>query len=333
MQLARLALSMSALSLVLLSGCDGAPEAGGSGEAKETKPSKKPMTELFPGSAPTLPPPLADLKFGASEANAEALLPGLTTALVDLDGYDGGVAAGSFSSKRGTSKVLLSLRLSVPTEGDALKTMLTEKWGAPKTQSELGKDIFTWYNPAEGLRVRLEDTVNPGKRDLEYSAYIPFATLIGSDSTKFGFETEPLLGLDLEGLDEHYGHVLETLTKEQAEKRRETMKAMFGDELGDRQTGTDLQLLPTELEPFVTTVWPTFDKDTRTIERIRFTIPFAGQEGFADELMATMKTAWGEPKVEERHGKTRWVFSEEPFIVVEDSIGRAWEIEKSAKRD
>ncbi len=49
--------------------------------------------------------------------------------------------------------------------------------------------------------------------------------------------------------------------------------------------------------------------------------------------MNAMKTAWGEPKQEEKYGKTRYVFSEEPFLVVEDSIGRAWEIEKRATRD
>lgn len=334
--LPRLALSTTALSLALL-GCDGGEPSKGSDDTKtkEATPAKKPMADLFPGTAPTLPPPLAGLKFGGSEAEAEALLPGLTTELVALDDYDGGVAAGSFSSERGGSKVLLAMRLSVPTQGDALKTMLTETWGAPTQQTELGKDIFTWYNPDEGLRVRLKQTFSPDKRDLEYSAYLPFETLIGTNASKFGFETHPLLGMDLAGLDEHYGDVLEKLTEEQAEKRRETMKAMFGDafdEQGDTQTGTDLQLLPTELEAFVTTVWPTFDKETGTIERIRFTVPFEGQEGFADELMAAMKKAWGEPKEEEALGKKRWVFSEEPFLVVEDSIGRAWEIEKSAKR-
>ena len=49
--------------------------------------------------------------------------------------------------------------------------------------------------------------------------------------------------------------------------------------------------------------------------------------------MAAMKKAWGEPKEEQKLGKTRWVFSESPFIVVEDSIGRAWEIEKSVRRE
>lgn len=333
----RLVLSTTALSLALLGGCDGRErsESSDNTEAKDATPAKKPMADLFPGTAPTLPPPLAKLKFGGSEAEAEAILPGLTTELVALDDYEGGVAAGSFSSERGDSKVLLAMRLSVPSQGDALQTMLTETWGAPAQQTELGKDIFTWYNPDEGLRVRLKQTFSPGKRDLEYSAYLPFEKLIGTDATKFGFETEALLGMDLAALNEHYGDVLEKLTEEQAAKRRETMKAMFGDafdERGETRTGTDLQLRPTELEAFVTTVWPTFDAETGTIERIRFTVPFAGQEGFADELMAAMKTAWGEPKEEEVLGKKRWVFSEEPFIVVEDSIGRAWEIEKSAKR-
>lgn len=66
---------------------------------------------------------------------------------------------------------------------------------------------------------------------------------------------------------------------------------------------------------------------------VRFTVPFEGEAGADDRLMNAMKTAWGEPKQEEKYGKTRYVFSEEPFLVVEDSIGRAWEIEKRATRD
>ncbi len=49
-------------------------------------------------------------------------------------------------------------------------------------------------------------------------------------------------------------------------------------------------------------------------------------------MLATMKKVWGEPK-EEEYGKKLYVFSEEPFIAVKDSIGRSWEIETQAKRD
>lgn len=333
----RLFLSTVAASFALLGACDGSNDSTeAKGPTPETKPAKTPLAELFPADAPRLPPPLADLKLGGSEAEAEAVLPGITTALVELDNYEGGVAAGSFSTERGPAKVLVAMRLSVPTKGDALQTMLTERWGQPEKQVELGKDVFTWYNPNEGLRVRLKKSFSPDKKDLEYSAYLPFEALIGTEPARFGFETEPLLGLDLAGLNQHYGDVLEKLTKEQAEKKREKMKAMFGDRvdmLGELQASTDIHLLPTELESFTTTVWPTFDKDTGTIERIRFTVPFEGQEGFDDVLMAAMKKAWGEPKEEQKLGKTRWVFSESPFIVVEDSIGRAWEIEKSVRRE
>ena len=62
------------------------------------------------------------------------------------------------------------------------------------------------------------------------------------------------------------------------------------------------------------------------------TVPFEGEEGAADRMMAAMKKVWGEPKEEEKYGKKLFVFSEEPFITVEDSIGRSWEIEKQAKR-
>ena len=137
------------------------------------------------------------------------------------------------------------------------------------------------------------------------------------------------------GLSKDYAGVLEVLTKEQAGKKREEMKKMFGDKmdmLGEAQASTDIHLPPTELESFRTTVWPTFDKETGLIESVRMTVPFEGEEGAADRLMAAMKKAWGEPKEEEKYGKKVYVFSEEPFITVEDSIGRSWEIEKMAKR-
>ncbi len=334
----QLLLTTTVLSLALLGGCDSEKKSEDSKETKdeEKKPAKKPMAELFPGKAVELPPPMANLKFGGSEEEAEKVLAGLTTKLVDLEEYEGDIAAGSFSTERGPAKVLVSMRLSIPTKGDELKTMLTEKWGEPKKQTDLGKDVFAWYNPEKGLRARLKESFSPDKKDLEYSAYMPFEKLIGADKAKFGFENEPLLGMDLEGLVKNYGDVLEQLTKEQAEKKREEMKKMFGDQidkLGDAQASTDIHLLPTELESFTTTVWPTFDKETGKIERVRFTVPFEGQEGFDKDLMDMMKKAWGEPKEEEKYGKKRYVFSEEPFIVVEDSIGRAWEVEKMAKRD
>jgi len=37
-------------------------------------------------------------------------------------------------------------------------------------------------------------------------------------------------------------------------------------------------------------------------------------------MLATMKKVWGEPK-EEEYGKKLYVFSEEPFIAVKDSVG------------
>lgn len=333
----QLLLTTSALSLALLGGCDG-EKKDDSKETKteEKKPAKKPMAELFPGKNVEMPPPLAALKFGSSEEDAEKAVPGITDKLVDLEEYEGDISAGSFSTDRGPAKVLVSMRLSIPTKGDELKTMLTEKWGEPKEQTDLGKTVYAWYNPENGLRARLKDSFSADQKDLEYSAYMPFEKLIGTDKAKFGFENEPLLGMDLEGLTKNYGDVLEKLTKEEAEKKREEMKKMFGDKvdmLGEAQASTDIHLLPTELESFTTTVWPTFDKETGKIKSVRFTVPFEGQEGFDKELMETMKKVWGEPKEEEKYGKKRWVFSEEPFIVVEDSIGRAWEIEKLAKRD
>lgn len=327
-----------ALSLVMLGGCDaeGNAKDGAAAEARAKPAPKKPVAQLFPGKSVELPPPLAALEFGSTEAEAEKVLTGITTELVDLDAYEGDVMVGSFTTERGPDKVLINARLTLTSPGDELRTLLTEAWGEPREVKELRETVYTWFNPEDGLRATLKNGFGRDNRDIEYSAYLPFESLIGTDAKAFGFETKPLLGLDLAGLNEHYGDVLQKLTKEQAEKKRAEMRKMFGDaidKLGDAQASTDIHLLPTELESYTTTVWPTFDKSTGKIVSVRFTVPFEGEPGADRRLMEAMKKAWGDPKEEEKYGKKRYVFSEEPFLVVEDSIGRAWEIEKKAKRD
>jgi len=300
----------------------------------EKKVESKPIADLFPGSAVEMPPPLAKLEFGMTNEEAEGALKGITDSLVDIEGYEE-VSAGSFSTERGEKEVLVSVRLSLPKEAGDIEKMLTEKWGEPRSIKDLSDTVKVWFNPDKGLRARLKDGFGD-KKDLEFSAYMPFDKLIGTDPAKFGFETEPLLGMDLAGLNEHYGDVLEVLTKEQAEKKREEMRKMFGDkidQLGEAQASTDIHLLPTELESFRTTVWPRFDKETGLIESVRFTVPFDSEDGAKDRMMETMKAAWGEPKEEEKYGRQMFVFSEEPFITVKDSIGKSWEVEKQAKRD
>lgn len=328
----------TALSLALLGACDanGSAKDGAAAETPTKSAPKRPVSELFPGTNVELPPPLASLKFGGPEADAEAVLAGITTKLVDLDGYADDVTVASFTTERGPDKVLVNVRLTVPSRGEELRSMLTSTWGQPREIKELSKTVYTWFNPENGLRATLKDGFGDAEKDIEYSAYLPFESLIGTDTKAFGFETQPLLGMDLVGLSEHYGDVLQKLTKEQAEKKHAEMRKMFGDtmdKLGDAQASTDIHLLPTELESYTTTVWPTFDKATGKIVAVRFTIPFEGEAGGDTRLMDAMKKAWGEPKEEEKYGKKRYVFSESPFLVVEDSIGRAWEIEKKAKRD
>lgn len=332
---AAVSLSLCGLfALALVTACDKG-DAPKSDETKaEAKPAPKPVGDLFPGKSVELPPPLAKLVFGSTNEEAEKAFPGITTKLVDIDGY-ADISAGSFSTDKGDQEVLTSVRLTIPKEAGDIEKMLTEKWGEPRKTKELSDTVLVWFNPDKGLRARLKDGFGE-KKDLEFSAYMPFEKLIGTDKTKFGFEKTPLLGLDLAGLSKDYGDVLEVLTKEQAQKKREEMKKMFGDKidaLGDAQASTDIHLLPTELESYRTTVWPRFNKETGLIESVRMTVPFEGEEGAAERMMATMKAAWGEPKEEEKYGSKIFVFSEEPFITVKDSIGRSWEIEMEPKRN
>ena len=53
----------------------------------------------------------------------------------------------------------------------------------------------------KGLRARLKKSFGDGM-DLEFSAYMPFEQLIGTDKAKFGFEKTPLIGLNLAGVFE-----------------------------------------------------------------------------------------------------------------------------------
>lgn len=332
---AAVSLSLSGLlALALATACDKGDDAAKTDAKAAPAVEKKPITDLFPSATVELPPPLAKLAFGMVNADAEKAFPGITEKLVDLEGFDD-ISAGSFSMDKGDTEVLTSVRVTFPKEAGDIEKIITEKWGAPRKTKELDDVVLVWFNPDKGLRARLKPSFGDGK-DLEFSAYMPFEKLIGTDKTKFGFEKTPLLGLNLAGLTKDYGDVLEVLTKEEAQKKREEMKKMFGDQidaLGEAQASTDIHLLPTELESFRTTVWPRFNKETGLIESVRFTIPFDSEEGAADKLMAQMKKVWGEPKEEEKYGSKRWVFSEEPFITVEDSIGKSWEIEKQAKRD
>lgn len=304
-----------------------------SGAKEEKKVELKPIGDLFPSKVVMLPPPLAKLTFGMPDAEANKVMPGITDKLVDLEAYKD-VYVGSHSDEKGGDKFLRSVRISFPKEAGDIQKLLTDKWGAPRTVKELSDTIYVWFNAEAGIRARLK----PGfgdKKDLEFSAYLPFEKLLGPDKTKFGFEDKPLLGMDLPALASNYKDVLEVLSKEEAQKKRAKMKAMFGDalnKLGDAQASTDIHLLPTELGSYRTTVWPRFDKKTGKIISVRMTVPFEGEEGGSERLMAAMKKAWGEPKEEEKYGKKLYVFSEEPFLTVEDSIGRSWEIERQPKR-
>lgn len=156
-------------------------------------------------------------------------------------------------------------------------------------------------------------------RELALSAYMPFEKLIGTDKAKFGFETTPLLGLDFAGLSKDYGELLEVLNSEAVAR-------------GEAQPSTALHLPPTELDSRRTTVWPRFNKETGRIESLRTLVPFDSEEGAAARMLAAMTAVWGEPRAEYEHGRPLFVFSEEPFITVKDSIGMAWEIEKQAAR-
>jgi len=276
--------------------------ACGEGEAQQ-----KPIADLFPGTAVELPPPLARLSLGMARADAETTVPNIAVRRVKLEGY-ADVWADSSSTQMGDTEVLTKVEVWLPRAAGDIKTMLSEKWGAPRWNTDTNSAM--WFNPEQGLRASLKDFGD--NKLLLFSAYMPFEKLLGTDKAKFGFETTPLLGLDFAGLSKDYGQVLTVLDEARA--------------------STALHLPPTELERLRTTVWPRFNKETGRIESLRMLVPFDAEEGAADRMMAAMKAVWGEPREEDPHGRPRFVFSEEPFITVKDRSGMGWEIEKETAR-
>lgn len=295
-------------------------------EAKADAPTKDPAELLKSSKVPALPGPLATLKFGMSAEEAKKAAPELEDGGKFLDEYKG--AYFSYYVPDDTGK-LKSASLQI--EGTEMAKLLTEAWGEPKKGEDLGKPKYFWFNEGESIRATVAEGY--GKEDeVQFEAYLPAKELLGEGKETLGFEKadRPLLGATPEELATAYADVLETLTAEEAEKKRKDLEKFTGKDLsalGPAAASSNIDLLPTEFGSQFTRVNPTFGDDGK-IERFRVGIAWEPYPAAKDEILGLIEAKWGEPKEEEKYGKKILVFNDAPRVVVEeDTISKKWDIE------
>ncbi len=321
-----------ALGLFATAGCDKKADdkadtkADAKADAKAAKPAKDPAELLKASKIPELPGPLAKLQFGMSADDAKKAAPELEDGGKFLDEFKG--AYFSYYVPDDTGK-LKSASLQI--EDTDMSKVLTEAWGEPSKGEDLGKPKFFWFNEAKKIRATVSQGY--GKEDeVQFEAYLPAKELLGEGKETLGFEKadRPLLGATREELAKNYADVLETLTEEEAEKRRKELEKFTGKDLsalGPAAAASNIDLLPTEYGSQFTRVHPNFSDDGK-IDRVRVGIDWEPFPAAKDEILGLIKAKWGEPKEEEKYGKKLLIFNDSPRVVVEeDTISKKWDIE------
>ncbi len=304
--------ALSVLTLALACERDGAYVT-----RQEVKPAKqapsRPIAELFTGTSVELPPPFAALNFDMTIDEADKVVPRAPGSMSRLADYpDADVEF--VDMPRAGKDILHTIRMQLPGTQAELAGMLEGKWGPSRPIDRAGRTELAWFNPDKGLRALLDG------QQLEISAYMPFDRVVGTSPARFGFETTPLLGLDLAGLRKHYGHLLRAA--EPAE----------GD--GTAPAGNwqkTLELPPTEHDLLFTFVSVSADSAGR-IDSVELRADFDDETEAEERMLATMKQAWGEPREDEDVlSLTAYIFPGDPVITIETRRGR-WIIRKTPKK-
>lgn len=324
-----------ALPLLLASsGCDKKSDTEGDTKTEEKpKVEKKELSTLFTSDKPTLPPPFGALKLGMSEEEGKKAVPAMDDGDIKSEEYPEVWFKADFDDK---TKKLNRVYFNLPKD-EAVKLM-TAQWGAPQKGTDLGKEVLWWFNPEAELRASLADSFSEGEAHVEFTHYLPLAKFLG-EGPEIAFQKDaPLLGLSVADLEAKYGPYVKKESEEEAKKNQEEIKKMAGEEagalMGKPKASVDLEYPPTEWGKYWTPVNLSWSDDGK-IERAWFGIDFEPNPAAKDEIMAFLKKKWGEPKAEkEKYGDgTVYVFSEEPFIKVEeDTISGKWDIYIEPKR-
>jgi hypothetical protein len=290
------------------------------------KVEKQDPATLFAGDKVTLPTVYGALKLGMTQDEAKAAMADLPEdGTIKTEAYDGIWFNTDFDDD--TTK-LTRVYFNLP-KADAIK-FATEKWGAPKEGTDLGKPVQWWFNGADNLRVSIGDSFSEGEAHVEFTSYWPVTQLIG-EGKEIAFEKDaPLLGLTPADLDAKYAVWVKKESEEDAKKSQEDIAKLAGEEakvlMGKPTASIDLEYPPTEWGKYWTPVHLSWTDDGK-IERFWFGIDFESHPAAKDEIFALFKAKWGEPKEEEEYGDKIFVFSDQPRIEVEeDTISGKWDI-------
>lgn len=308
-------------------------EAAKDAKPKVEKVENKPLSTLFTGKKVTIPAPYGALKFGMTKAEAKAAMPELPEdGTIKLPEYEGTWFNTGVDSD---SNELSRVYFTAP-RAEVLKLM-TAQWGPPQTAKDLSEEVLWWFNPEAELRASLSAASSDGEAHVEFTHYWPATKFLG-EGPGLGFEKPaPLLGLSLADYNAKYGEWIERLSEADAAKRQAEIKKFAGAKagalMGKPSASMDLNFPPLEWGKYWTRVYPSWS-EKGTIDRYWFSVEFESHPEAKAELMALMVKKWGEPKEEEKYGDKLLVFSEEPFITVEeDTISKAWKVYVEPKRD
>lgn len=279
------------------------------------------LSTLFMGDAPTLPGPLAKLRLGSTlEASKQAWpeLPACES--LDDPAYEGVSFSWSFDAKTQLARARFTLAKAEAVEA------ATEAWGEPQRGEGLGKEILWWFNPATGLRAAISDGFGD-EAQVEFTPYMPVSVFLG-EGPELAFEAgKPLLGMSQAELARSYAEVLTDASRE------DSATAEAAALMAKPEASTHLDFPPLEWGEDSTRVnflWT----EEGTISHAWFKLDFEPHPAARDELFTLLEAKWGEAEQEDDYGDTLFVFSEEPFISVEeDTISGGWDIFMEPKRD
>lgn len=157
--------------------------------AGSAAPTVKPASELFTGTAATLPAPLAKVKFGMTDAEAKA-------ASVDgeVPGFDHVKVHVAVSKKGG----VYSMYVELPDTRDAAKAYLEKKWGPPLAKNDaIGRPEYFWNAPDAGLQAKLVESASHSI--VYFSRILPFAQLLAQV-----FDKQQVIGMTPEAATAAY---------------------------------------------------------------------------------------------------------------------------------
>jgi hypothetical protein len=272
---------------------------------EQPKVEKQELATLFVGDKVTLPPPFVGLKLGMTVAEGKAAVPSMGDGGdIESEEYPDVWFKADFDKD---ADKLTRVYFNLP-KAKALELM-TAQWGEPKQATAHAQEVLWWFNPEAQLRASISDSFTEGGALVELTHYWPIETFLG-DGAELAFQKDaPLLGLSREELEAKY----EPWIRKQ------------GDDL-------DLEYPPLEWGKYWTPVHFTWTDDGK-IRRVWFSLGFEPHPAAKDEILALLKNKWGEPKEEDEYGRKILVFSEEPFIKVEDDdLSKEWDVFIEAKR-